>query len=197
MSIRYPQGTKYAPPEENDDPGRIRYDPFFRKMYGDSSKEVRSRLVKLRWMPGSGGRTLHATSINGVHEALARVSEALEKLPRKIRDMAVKTSGPFNWRVIKGTKRLSAHSFAIALDVAVEHAHYWRWTRPDKTGHRRYRNEIPLEIVEAFERQGFIWGGKWYHYDTMHFEFRPELMDPRCVRTPVIGATRGEEGAAR
>jgi D-alanyl-D-alanine carboxypeptidase len=23
---------------------------------------------------------------------------------------------------------------------------------------------------------GFIWGGKWYHYDTMHFEYRPELM---------------------
>ena len=23
---------------------------------------------------------------------------------------------------------------------------------------------------------GFIWGGKWYHYDTMHFEFRPELV---------------------
>ncbi|MEJ2663631.1 MAG: M15 family metallopeptidase, partial [Spirochaetia bacterium] len=27
-----------------------------------------------------------------------------------------------------------------------------------------------------FEKYGFIWGGKWYHYDTMHFEYRPELL---------------------
>jgi hypothetical protein len=32
--------------------------------------------------------------------------------------------------------------------------------------------------VEVFERHGFIWGGKWNHYDTMHFEYRPELLPP-------------------
>jgi hypothetical protein len=30
--------------------------------------------------------------------------------------------------------------------------------------------------VDIFERHGFIWGGKWAHYDTMHFEYRPELL---------------------
>jgi hypothetical protein len=35
---------------------------------------------------------------------------------------------------------------------------------------------MPHEIVDIFERHGFIWGGKWYHYDTMHFEYRPELL---------------------
>ena len=34
----------------------------------------------------------------------------------------------------------------------------------------------PTEIVAIFEKHGFIWGGKWYHFDTMHFEFRPELL---------------------
>ena len=34
---------------------------------------------------------------------------------------------------------------------------------------------IPVEIVEPVEAEGFSWGGKWYHYDTMHFEYRPEL----------------------
>jgi hypothetical protein len=37
---------------------------------------------------------------------------------------------------------------------------------------------MPREIVDAFERHGFIWGGRWYHYDTMHFEYRPELLAP-------------------
>lgn len=40
----------------------------------------------------------------------------------------------------------------------------------------RYRNRLPKAVVAAFERHGFIWGGKWYHYDTMHFEYRPDLI---------------------
>ena len=42
-----------------------------------------------------------------------------------------------------------------------------------------YKNRMPLEIVEAFEHEGFIWGGQWAHYDTMHFEYRPELLPGR------------------
>ncbi len=40
----------------------------------------------------------------------------------------------------------------------------------------------PLPVVsgdqaaKAFERHGFIWGAKWYHFDTMHFEYRPEII---------------------
>ena len=34
---------------------------------------------------------------------------------------------------------------------------------------------VETRIGEIFERHGFIWGGKWYHYDTMHFEYRPEF----------------------
>ncbi len=30
--------------------------------------------------------------------------------------------------------------------------------------------------VLVFERQGFVWGGKWFFFDTMHFEYRPELL---------------------
>lgn len=39
----------------------------------------------------------------------------------------------------------------------------------------KYANCIPMEIVRVFEKHGFIWGGRWYHYDTMHFEYRPEF----------------------
>ena len=43
-----------------------------------------------------------------------------------------------------------------------------------------WKNRIPQEIVDAFEAEGFIWGGRWAHYDTMHFEYRPELTSPLC-----------------
>jgi hypothetical protein len=63
-----------------------------------------------------------------------------------------------------------------AIDIAAAHSHYWQWSKPDADGRFSYKNEIPWEIVEIFERHGFIWGGKWYHYDTMHFEYRPEIL---------------------
>nr|WP_310556777.1 M15 family metallopeptidase [Flavobacterium sp.] len=36
---------------------------------------------------------------------------------------------------------------------------------------------MPQKIVAIFEKYGFIWGGNWTHYDTMHFEYRPELIN--------------------
>jgi len=66
--------------------------------------------------------------------------------------------------------------FGIAIDIAAAHSHYWLRAKPGAGGHIAYKNEIPWEIVRIFEANGFIWGGKWYHYDTMHFEYRPELI---------------------
>jgi len=34
--------------------------------------------------------------------------------------------------------------------------------------------------VQLFESERFIWGGRWYHFDTMHFEYRPEFFDTSC-----------------
>lgn len=78
--------------------------------------------------------------------------------------------------MIAGTVRYSVHSFSAAIDINTKYTDYWRWTKPDGEGRYAYRNKIPWEIVEIFEKHGFIWGGKWYHFDTMHFEYRPELI---------------------
>ena len=85
-------------------------------------------------------------------------------------------AGTYACRVIAGTERRSTHGYGIAIDLALKHAHYWRWSKPDATGVYSWRNDIPEEIVRVFEKHGFIWGGRWYHYDTMHFEYRPELL---------------------
>ena len=182
MSIAYPAGVRKKPPGVDDDPGRIRFEPFFRKMYGDSPKEVEKHLVTVRWLPDGVARKLRPTGVNGVDQALVLVSAGLAELPARVRKVAESTSGPFNWRTIKGTKRLSVHSFAIGLDIGIDNSDYWKWNKPNSQGQFAYRNRIPLEIVEVFESHGFIWGGKWYHFDTMHFEYRPELLDKRCLR---------------
>ena len=74
MSIPYPVGRDYPTPGADSDPGRIRYQPFFTKMYGGSARAVRSHLKLVSWMPHTTKRRLRATSVNGVDLALAAVS---------------------------------------------------------------------------------------------------------------------------
>lgn len=38
-------------------------------------------------------------------------------------------------------------------------------------------DHFPPEIVQVFADEGFIWGGHWHHFDTMHFEYRPEFFN--------------------
>lgn len=173
MAQPYPMGAcSFAPPARNADPGRIRLDAFFRKMYGDSATAVRARLKPVKWF----GKTLRVTTVNGVHEKLKAVAFELGQLPMQFRRYLATPGGTFVWRKIAGTKRLSVHSFGAAVDINTKFTDYWRWSggKPGNVG--AYRNRIPREIVEIFERHGFIWGGKWHHYDTMHFEYRPELI---------------------
>jgi hypothetical protein len=145
-------------------------------MYGETANEVRANLVNIPWLPRSGGGSVTITKVNGVDSRLAKVSAELDALPPKIKKYVLQPAGTFNWRNISGTGRLSSHSFGIAIDINVKYANYWKWLKGREGEALPYRNRIPMEIVEIFEKHGFIWGGKWYHFDTMHFEYRPELL---------------------
>jgi hypothetical protein len=177
FAIGYPLGQLQPVPPLNSDPGRIRNTAFFQAMYGDCSKgEVSRNLVDVVWLPKRSGTRIKMTRINGVAERLAAVSAELDALPERFLKFLVPAAGTYNCRAIAGTERASAHGFGIAIDLSVAHAHYWRWTKPAADGRYPFRNAIPAEIVAVFEKHGFIWGGKWYHYDTMHFEYRPEIL---------------------
>lgn len=176
LAVAYPPGEASPPPFESD-PGRARNNAFFLAMYGDCSNGgVRADLERVTWLPKKWGKTVEVTRINGVAERLAAVSADLDKLPARFDPYLFPAAGGFNCRPIARTNRLSPHGFGIAIDIAIKHTDYWYWTKPDRDGRYPYRNRIPAEIVAVFEKHGFIWGGKWYHYDTMHFEYRPELL---------------------
>jgi hypothetical protein len=175
----YPFGAA-QPPERDSDPGRARYDELFAGMYGDCRRnQVRANLVPIVWLPKKWGKTLEVTRINGVAEKLAAVSAELDALPARFDTYLFPPVGTYNCRPIAGTDRQSPHGFGIAIDIAIKQTDYWRWTKPGADGRYAYKNRIPAEIVAIFEKHGFIWGGKWYHYDTMHFEYRPELLPQR------------------
>jgi hypothetical protein len=183
----YPLGDVTAPPAKDSDPGRARNAAFFDKMYGECrSGGVTGKLVDVTWLPSKNGQILKVTSVNGVDKKLSAISAELDQLPASFDKYLVPSEGTYACRVIAGTTRVSAHGHGISIDIATRHAHYWRWAKEGPDGAIVYRNEIPMEIVRIFEKHGFIWGGKWHHYDTMHFEYRPELLP-----------SAGEAGAGR
>jgi hypothetical protein len=176
FSLRYETNRGAGPVARGDfDPGRFRVEYLFKAAFGASAKEVARRLVEVELL-GTRVR-IHekaAPSLRKVNERLTRVTAQEGQAARSVRAQFVNV-GTFNWRTIDGTQQLSAHSFGIAIDLNPKLADYWRWSRRERWGH-----PMPRVIVDAFEAEGFIWGGAWSHYDSMHFEYRPELFDAQC-----------------
>jgi D-alanyl-D-alanine carboxypeptidase len=176
---KYPKGVMPTSegPEKFHDPGRIRYESFFYKMYGENENRVRKNLVEVVWCPKLVGQKILVTTINGVDKKIKAISRELDRHP-EFKKYVTQIGGTFCWRNIAGSNRQSAHSFGTTIDLNTDCSNYWQWDChcTDESADISYRNRIPAGIVEIFEKYGFIWGGKWYHYDTMHFEYRPELL---------------------
>ncbi len=162
--LAYPRGAEIAAPGKNFDPGRFRNEAFFDKLYGDCRK-ARPDLVAVRWVDGTSLRFARLAA-----PQLRAVADEIARLPPALRRAAWPSAGTYNCRTVKDTGRRSMHAYGAAIDLNLRYSNYWLW----ETG--GWRNRMPRAIVDAFERHGFIWGGRWDHYDTMHFEYRPELL---------------------
>lgn len=170
----YPRGPIAPITDPTFDPGRIRLESLFRATYGSGRHEVESKLVTT----SLGGHfvRVHERVRDALKRVDARVLE-LFKSDGQLRKYFDHMGGTYNYRNIAGTEQLSTHAFGIAIDLSTYFSHYWR-NAAEATP--QWKNSIPESLVLAFEAEGFIWGGRWYHYDTMHFEYRPELLDERC-----------------
>lgn len=158
--------------------GRIRNEAFFKKIYGNSKKSVEKNLVDIIWCPKLVNQKIKITSVNGIDKIVKNLSSELDNHP-EYKKYLTNIAGTFNWRNIAGTNRLSTHSFGMTIDINVKYSNYWQWDCKCKNENAKlsYKNKIPEKLVAIFEKYGFIWGGNWYHYDTMHFEYRPEMLD--------------------
>lgn len=176
FAFDYPEGAAAAQPAENFDPGRIRVEALFRALYGDCRKGTLAKRRQVAWVPKHGGGAVSFTTAQGADKALEAVSAELDELPNGFAKFLVPSAGTYNCRAIAGTDRMSMHAYAAAIDIDTKQTTYWQWVKPGADGLYQWSNRIPAEIVAIFEKHGFIWGGRWYHFDTMHFEYRPELL---------------------
>lgn len=94
----------------------------------------------------------------------------------------------FSWREVRDTSSRSYHSYGLAVDILPidwkNKIVYWMWERDG--GNQEWmkvplsnRWAPPAKVIEVFEAEGFIWGGRWLIFDNMHFEYRPELLKMR------------------
>jgi len=171
----YKQAHKNSIPKE--DAGRIRNEAFFKKIYGNSKSEVESKMTEIIWCPKLVNQKIKVTTVNGIDKIVKKLSAELDNNP-EFEKYINAIGGTFSWRKISGTNRLSMHSYGMTIDINVKNSNYWQWDCKCKNEEvaLSYRNQIPLKLVSIFEKYGFIWGGNWKHYDTMHFEYRPELL---------------------
>jgi hypothetical protein len=184
MRLVYPANASLLP-APREDPGRVRNRAFFDRMYGDcKSGQVAPALVHVIWLPNTWGHPVSITSINGVDRQLAAVSRELDELPADGKRYLYPVGGTYACRSIANTGQTSMHAWGAAIDINPAFSDYWLW-RQSRGIVPAYANRIPSDIVAVFERHGFIWGGRWAHFDTMHFEYRPELlMSPQAERRP-------------
>lgn len=140
-------------------------------LYGCNEAEVRRNLVKVDWL----GKSVIFTQINGAADSLRSVERELKKHHEL--NPYLQSCGTFYWRKVRGANRMSAHSYGIAIDIGVSYSDYWLWKNKGRkeTDTIPYANRMPQKLIDIFEKHGFIWG-RWYHYDTMHFEYRSEIL---------------------
>lgn len=160
---------------------------FYDALYdGKTRARIESHIVRFDYL---GKRvSVHESIVEPVKRAEARIMELAKTDPELKAFLAtIGSVEGYNWREIRDSRDRSNHSWGIAIDILPKNWGqkniYWNWIG--------YWNDkwmlIPLErrwmppesFVNAFEAEGFIWGGKWLLWDNMHFEYRPELLTLR------------------
>ena len=166
---------------------------FFEAIYDTSTrKDVERHITKTMFL----GKQV------SVHE---QIVEPLKRVDTQIRTAA--TTNPlveefirnlnsaegYSWRQIRDTSGISFHSMGLAIDLLPRRWQnkiiYWNWEK--NKGNEDWML-IPLSerwmppdiVIDIFEKEGFIWGGKWTVWDNMHFEYRPELILGRELVKP-------------
>ena len=121
-------------------------------------------------------------ALAAVNERILEEARADRTVQTWINNLAIPET--WSWRNIAATQSRSLHSYGIALDLLPRSLGrlqtYWLWTSQYRVDWYNVpyeeRYHPPDAVIKAFEAYGFTWGGKWQQFDTMHFEYRPDIL---------------------
>lgn len=169
----YPLGNVTKLMDTNFDPGRSRVYALTGDIYGSSRGQIEKNLMMVHTNYGSFQFNKNNKAGESLGDAFKELSERAKK-NRNISSFLSPCSGTFNYRIIAGTGRLSPHAFGTAVDLASDKRDYWKWASREQ-GEKRLLS-YSKDVVDVFEKNNFVWGGKWGHFDILHFEYRPEII---------------------
>lgn len=118
---------------------------------------------------------IHKKCAESLHRVLAALQERYRKkslldgeprpgdwLARMHRDGVTEYDGSFVYRSMRDGGHLSMHAYGAAIDIDAVHNAF-------RSHDHRFKEGSP--IVECFDDEGWIWGGRWRHSpDAMHFQ---------------------------
>jgi hypothetical protein len=158
--------------------------PFFETLW--QSPDRTESFSHQQWI-GFLGREVQIHQI--IVAPLRRVDARIQELAKNNPEIPIwldnlESITGWNWRNIAGSTNRSFHAYGAAVDLLMKSQAgmetYWQWTAAKgidwRTISAEKRQNPPIMVIRAFEEQGFIWGGRWPRYDTMHFEYHPELL---------------------
>lgn len=158
---------------------------FFDAVYDTKTRGSTEKHIKtIKFMNKS--TNVHERIVTPMKNVEAKIKAAAETDPEIMAFIkSIKTYDSYAWREIRGTGRRSFHGLGLATDIMPKYLAgkqiFWSWAK-DK--YPKTWMKVPLErrwippqkIIDIFESEGFVWGGKWVIYDNMHFEYHPELI---------------------
>jgi len=87
---------------------------------------------------------------------LSKISESEDK------DILKEYAGVFNNRPMRNGRLPSLHARGAAIDLDP--------SRNDNMDHWPTKSSMPLSVMEAFAREGWLSAGAWWSRDSMHFQ---------------------------
>lgn len=160
-----------------------RNNKFLDQLYNAKTlKSIEEDIVLVRllgfWVRANKLIEQQLKSINTDISILATKDSEVEKFLSSL-----KTVSGYVLKDIAKSSNTSYHSYGIAFDTLPKNnrkAVYWSWSRVNNKDWYAisYQNRWspPSSVIKVFESYGFIWGGKWVFFDTIHFEYRPEII---------------------
>lgn len=172
--------NRYSTPGSSD---------FTDVLFGTNTTEIREQC---KWVPfldhAAFMNLICADELAEVEKEILKKSENSPEIRKFISELKIIYS--FKRRNVSSGFSQSYHSYGLALDLVPnsynEKAVFWKWTWvSNKCWHLLPMNRRwspPVAVIEAFENHGFIWGGKWFRYDNIHFEYRPEILEYNKIK---------------
>jgi hypothetical protein len=136
--------------------------------YGDSEATIRANLVSVHvpWLMNGKAQTIeiHKKCAESLTRVVNFIWEQCGKSQDQIHQFGYDVfDGSFNWRPIAGTNTPSVHSYGAAIDFDAA-------ANPQHATNTKFKSDSL--ITQAFETEGWIWGGRWSvgSVDAMHFQ---------------------------